>query len=175
VRWAGLDTQSCFAPCNLQTTVAQPAGDLPPAADLATAHRVMFVLLHPGADSVTVIVQASSQAINGAATATSQAVARAAASVCTGGNVQAAAQAAAQVCTASGRFTMAWLAGRTCLTWPAAFRHSDSVRLRLKLNSLLLHCRPPPLRPQPLWQMRLVRLHRGAACSGPGGSGLSMG
>lgn len=55
--------------------------------------------LHRPPDSVTVIVQSSSQAINGAATATSEAVSRAAASVCTGGNVQAAAQAAAQVRT----------------------------------------------------------------------------
>ena len=57
----------------------------------------LFVCPSSPPDSVTVIVQASSQALNGAATATSDAVARAAARVCTGGNVQAAAQAAAQV------------------------------------------------------------------------------
>ena len=49
------------------------------------------------ADSVQVIVQTSATALNGAATATSEAVAAAAANVCNGGSAQAAAQAAAKV------------------------------------------------------------------------------
>jgi len=50
---------------------------------------------------VTVIAQASATAINAASTATSQAVAKAAASVCNGGDVNAAAQAAATATAAA--------------------------------------------------------------------------
>lgn len=60
------------------------------------------LLCHPPSvlqDSVTVIVQTSATAINAASTATAQAVAQAAATVCNGGSVQAAAQSAAQVLT----------------------------------------------------------------------------
>lgn len=64
------------------------------------------------ADSVTVIVQTSATAISEASTATADAVARAAAGVCNGGNIEAAAEAAA---TATAVATGEMLHASLCL------------------------------------------------------------
>lgn len=86
----------------------QPSGQL---GSLCT-HQCAFWFSLP-ADSVTVIVQTSSQSINAASTATAEAVAAAAASVCNGGPVQAAANSAAQAtASATGGLLQGW---RSCL------------------------------------------------------------